>query len=455
MSDSPEGFPSQEVSSWLTVYPAETPEDRKFLEEVNRGLGSEASSADVVMFLDRVQQGETGADYSKHQKKLLGDVYRYMEKGVPTGIDDTINRQAREASALNTKEQQRTFDDEAGEWEYRSGYYRGPLERETLDARTGSPIDNSLVRTTQTHFDQEYKGYETPGDVEHFFKNRIDQLFAKHPDRPVTMVDFGAMYGTTLLHLAEVYEKEINEGKLVLVGTNLAFNADQIEESVLHGSGWRKVYPDYLDKWKTYGHLIKLIEADAEELVDQFEPGSIDIIHESWTIAPRGDINEIDYVRLASLLSEDGVLALAKRNSDLASNVSTTIDGRLFDPKQKEITEKIYQKSLKQQRMDADRGVDPIVGRNPHYDQMVRSANNLFASDLNLVELMPGESKDTFRDMNYSFWVKKGALPLELYDNSGKKHIVSADEGNQWNRLQFYKQEKQGVISRVRGAFGR
>jgi len=73
------------------------------------------------------------------------------------------------------------------------------------------------------------------GGLEKQWTQQIDQLLAKRQDweKPVVVMDFGSGFGTSLIRIGskEEYRKAIEEGKLLLIATNLGYQpSDEADE---------------------------------------------------------------------------------------------------------------------------------------------------------------------------------------------------------------------------------
>jgi hypothetical protein len=143
--------------------------------------------------------------------------------------------------------------------------------------------------------DDTYVPHEVAGDTVHFLNQRIDSLLKENRSEPVVVVDIGGMYGMTLLELADQHQSEIQDGKLILIVTNIGHTREIIENARIPTNGLG-IYNNYRELYQRAGHSVHFVNTDVKGLLQtsirlpsgveyKLKPGSIDIIHESWSLS--------------------------------------------------------------------------------------------------------------------------------------------------------------------------
>lgn len=300
-------------ANWLNIYPARTQEERDILLEFDKSLGNFPDTKEIVLTLyNAIEIGShANKNLSQAETDLFKAVLDFITKGVALGLDVPVSLQERVTTDSENKkslreEAQDAKDPNLENFSYYNGDYRGSIINE------GPASINLLLRT------KDYIPHQQPGDTVHFLKNRLETLLDLKPDKPVVLVDIGAMYASTLLELAEVFKNRIESGELVLIATNLALSRQLIESAPKPRNG-QLLYQNYQKKFNEFGHLIHFVVSDVGQLDGLTLPlpngaqitlsvGSIDIAHENWSITAHSYSLEKDIADLATLVGASGLI---------------------------------------------------------------------------------------------------------------------------------------------------
>lgn len=160
-----------------------------------------------------------------------------------------------------------------------------------------------------------------------------------HDQSPVVVLDFGGMYGMSMLRIAESMKELVEKGKVAFVVTNLAFTPewglankerDEITDKEVA----------FIQRSRSLVHYITAYASEIEEhrivipgqTLSYPLKGTVDIIHEDAALW-FGQKNDVDIPRLAALLSRYGIFFLG----------SKTLHPNLYPEKEKQILTKAHQ----------------------------------------------------------------------------------------------------------------
>lgn len=318
-------------------------------------------------------------------------------------------------------------------FDIRGGNY-GSLE--IIDLDENNPEEVARWREIKKQHPDE-KSLERPGFTESFIVNRIKQLLDVNNGKPTIFIDFGGQMAFSTIKLASQFEKEIKNGQLILVVSNVLDDYSKIE------SHYKKANFEINENFKKFSPLVQFIQADAQDLqnmeirtVDGKTiplKGNISIIHEMGSISRHGYMNDLDYPLLANTLSENGLIMTSRVDKD-GYPIDSQVGRRLQRLQQKTMNWTIPEKGAT--KLSEKWGLtSPIVraGNYARADKAMIAFNNLDQMGLKLVDKVKVdeiENRSHERDLNYAFWIKQTAPPLKIQQYDGQWIEVNVDSMN-------------------------
>jgi hypothetical protein len=128
-----------------------------------------------------------------------------------------------------------------------------------------------------------------------FLAKNLDEQLKASPDKPVIAIDVGGHDGKSWRDLAKYFHKEVAEGKIVFVVSNMEINFEPLET-------------------ETNG-VIFLNDSTDEMIRDQIDTpkgkvplkGNVNFVHERLSVSKHSIVPERDVANLASLVSDTGI----------------------------------------------------------------------------------------------------------------------------------------------------
>jgi len=417
------------AANWLTVYPSTNKKDRKFLLEFSRLLGNTPDTKEIVLAISEALETRSfkRKQLNNHQIKLLINVFNFITRGVELGVDVAVSLQERmvtDRETVNNQRKRNELRDYYNNWSFYTGDYRGQL------------VENSTNDLNIDIFnDENYIPNQEPGDCVHFLKKRIEKLLTTKKNLPVVLIDIGAMYGTTLLELASVFEEEILAGKLVLIGTDLILDKKFIEEGPKPSNG-NRLYSNYEKLYKSVGHLVHFLVSDVKNLKNNsislptgdtliISPGSVDIVHESWSISAHSRSLERDIINICDLLGDNGVLM--SRTSDPirgGSGIRKGPETNYISPAYFEVSNITKADLYKTKLYEILNTDDDFKMRTIFEETKSAAVGTLENRGYKIIDRIVDPTSGQKKDLSYTFYVGNNAVPLDIYDEKGNKMIV-------------------------------
>lgn len=426
-----------ESTNWLTIFPAKSEQDRNKLKSLMQDLGDFPDTQQIVMTLsDVIDSGMlNGKKVSDRDLNFLKSVLAYISKGIKLGLDEVVSLRLRRITDNEIKKhaQEQAEENKSVEvWSYYSGDYRGQLIGESEAKRRKYPLMPASTGDSRVKGDEKYVPHEKAGDTVHFLSKRIEYLLDKKSREPVVLIDIGAMYGMTLLELANQFRAEVLAGKLVLIATNIGLTREVIEKTPKPRNG-TGLYQNYGDLYQKAGSLVHFLVTDVEGLVGKkidlpngqeftLQSGSVDIVHENWSISKHSKSLEYDVAQIASLAGDKGIIMSNRHDLTRGSGGLSASDVKQTD----RLTPSNFSlSSLSRARSDELRqNQDEFGTRNIHSDILIQSNQTLLNNGFQLVEYVRDPYDHQKHQLNYSFWMGRQTEPLDLFNNNGNEIIV-------------------------------
>lgn len=142
--------------------------------------------------------------------------------------------------------------------------------------------------------------------IDSFIADRIRKVLALKKDVPVVALDIGGMVGVSWSRLARLFEQEVEEGRVVLVVSNLAYDPDQDLAKEILG----KVNRTIVNEARGLAHYIVADPSRLTETQVQLPDGSslplagnVDVAFERFSLHYWSFVPEAEIPQVASLLS--------------------------------------------------------------------------------------------------------------------------------------------------------
>lgn len=441
-----------ESANWLSVYPAQSKQERQKLLDLAKSIGNRPDTQEIVMALSDAVDKKSfkGKALSAKDIQLLQRVLKFIGEGVSLGIDEAVSLKLRRLTDAETKQtaQSRSETENSAEsWSFYSGDYRGQVIGESDQARKTHPYMSSYTGNFEKINNESYVPIQENGDAVQLLKMRVEQLLQKKLDSPVVLIDVGAMYGTSLLELAIAFKSEVEQGRLILVATNLGLSREIIEQASKPVNGQR-LPKNYDQLYQEAGHLVHFLETDVEGLMDKeltlpnkemfkLTKGAVDIIHENWSISAHSKSLEIDLAQIADLLGDQGML-LSRTNDPKRSS------GGLGRSESKSdylptgyFTVSSFSKAYMENGYDLQ---DKFHTRNVAREMMNAAIQTLFNRGFYTVDKVVSPDDQQTHVLNYAFYMAKNSEPLTIYTEKGQEIVIRPQKTqNLWSKArQFF-----------------
>lgn len=433
-----------ESTNWLTLYPTHVQKEIDFLNEFSLLIGNLPNTKDVVLAIVSALENYEfeGRKISETEHQLLQKVYEYICLGVEKGFDEAANIKNRAVTAkekikkernnsedvLNNNGSENSDESDRFKWSYYSGEYSGPLTSEL-----GNTSNKQKIA-----LQPEISPTERVGDVVHFFSRRIESLLAQKRTKPIVMLDIGAMYATTWLELANKFKQEVLDGKIVFIATNVSLSYEEIKVMDRPHERETKLRPNYSELLNEAGELVHFLVCDVSDLVNMqillpngeelnLGEDTIDVAHECWSISIHSLILEKDITVLIDLLGTKGIL-MSNKKDRVRKNGGLSASEINFDIHQyADFTVGTTVKAPYNET--AFNELNEMKSRGLKDDMKLRANNNLKKRGFTLFENANDPIQKKKYSLNYSFWVGKDALPLNIESPEGNQ--LSLDQNGQ------------------------
>lgn len=430
----------QESANWLTVYPTHDKIEKKYLSEFEKSLGNFVDTQEIVLAIGEALETGVwqGKKISLQQHKLLERVLEFISRGVSFGVDEAVslrNRRVTDAERKRYARESAENDKKVEIWSYYSGDYRGLLVGDTIKGRASHPFKGAYTGDINEMISERYKPSERVGDTVHFLSERIIQLLEMKRDKPVVLVDIGAMYGSTLLELAIKHQKAIREGRLVLIATNIGLNIDVIKNTPRPRNGIG-MYNNYDELLREAEDLVHYLVTDVEGLLEtdlmlpngtkySVKENSVDIIHENWSVSYHSRSLEHDISIMARLIGQNGMILSHRHDplrgsgglSDTGMNshnhTYTAVAALSKYSQMKGISDEEFERLQGFQLLDIDQNI------------IQQTNKTLLNFGLKRVESIRDPKTNDEHELNYSLWLGKSCEPVTIYTQGGESITIS------------------------------
>ncbi|OGG20594.1 hypothetical protein A3D03_05270 [Candidatus Gottesmanbacteria bacterium RIFCSPHIGHO2_02_FULL_40_13] len=436
-----EGMQHEQIKrvTWLDLYPINE-EEKEVLGEKFDGVREEVSAIGTtpgvirtlnkLAFTDNVDKKERLA-WLKIKGWIFEQVIINQDKATSTLVEPSdIDKVASEKR--NRSRMAKEYDNWSG---IQKGIYARPLFPMPISLLDYVVTPEQIVDAEK--FDK-LNPTEVPGNFENFVANRLIEIEKLKTD-PVVYIDFGGVQSISTLRLALKFKKEVEQGKMVFIVTNLSADKDRIEKFVRR-AGYRDEEAWLLEAMK----LVHYVQADAQELEDMTVSlpnersikinGNADFIHEADAISAHGFVNDRDFTILGKLLSGYGLVATTR---DIVRG-SEPLDSNILDIK-----------AIDEKNFITQKGYKGIYGEYPEVRKTVKKLNwgvtkkkraytNL-TSGLGLVNIdaLPLSNGRAF-NLAYSFFVRPDSPALKFTDKFNREYTVPMSREARSSRLNCY-----------------
>lgn len=165
----------------------------------------------------------------------------------------------------------------------------------------------------------EDKSVEDLRSMELFLAGHINSLMAVKTD-PILVMDIGGMAGLSWVRLAKHFEKEVKEGRIAFVVTNLIHSP---EKNVNLGGRLNQEEKSFIDKNHDLVHFqiakpseFRKIEVTLPDGRKVKLGGQVDIAFENLSVTPWSRAPDLDILRIGSLLSPYGAYFVPTRDTE-------------------------------------------------------------------------------------------------------------------------------------------
>lgn len=200
-------------------------------------------------------------------------------------------------------------------WPVRTGRYTNGI----ADEQTELMIVNGI----------ELEGMETV--IHQYVMNVLSSQKTDNVNKPVVVLDFGGMYGLSMIKLAKATEELVRQGKIAYIVSNLSFNPSKMPKDEIEDLATGLGHADYNDFFLQNRDLVHFIISDAEELKECVLDlpdgnnlslfGNIDLIHEQNALG-KSQILDSDLPTLGKSLSPYGALFLGDKDAVYTVNTA-------------------------------------------------------------------------------------------------------------------------------------
>ncbi len=431
--------PRNESTNWLTIFPTKNEQEKTLLEELHGTLGDFPDTQEIVLALSEALETRTlkGKKLSPSHLHFLQKAYDFISEGVQLGVDEAVSLRNRDITDRELKKNAPEV------WSFYSGDYRGQMIGETEAERKKHPLMPSVTGDPKLMIDEKYVPHEQLGDTVHFIRKRLEQLLEKRRPEPVVLVDIGAMYGSTLLELADYFKNDILEGKLILIATNIGLNRQKMETKArpMNGTGF---YRNYQELYQKAGQLVHFLQNDVEGLVGKeltlpagqiytLDPGTVDFVHENWSISKHSKTLERDVAFISSLVGKTGLIMSHQHDPVRGSG------GLLASQKPEKVHMPSYFSITKLSRARPD-DVEAQLAfetKNIHLSMLQQANRTLHNQGFKVIDRITDPQTKEKHQLNYAFWLGSDAEPLKVYKADGTEIIIRVPEtkSGMWKKL--------------------
>lgn len=432
-------------TTWLDLYPVHD-EEIKVLGEKFNEVREEVSSIETTPGVIRALNRLAFADSTGKKEKLawlkikdwiFEQVIINQDKATTTLVEPSdVDR-----AAKDERDKSRT----SKEYDNWSGTQKGIYARPLFAMPRG--LLDYQVTSEQIADAERFKRLsptEVPGNFENLIANRLTEIESLKTD-PVMFIDFGGVQSISTLRLATKFKKEIEQGRMIFIVTNLSADKTDIERFIRR-SGYREEESWLLEAMG----LVHYVQADAEELQDMSVclpngrnlkiSGNADFIHEANAISVHGFVNDKDFTILGKLLSKYGLIATARHVVHGSEPLDSNILGANVVAERNLVIQKGYK------GIDGDYPeIRKTVKRLDWSVAKKKRAYRNLTSSLKLinVDALPLANGRAF-NLSYSFFVRPGAPELKFTDKFNHEYTVPLESEARSSRLNCYTFDELG-----------
>lgn len=241
---------------------------------------------------------------------------------------------------------------ESGEaWSFATGDYSRPVFSADFGTSTLMGVNEGIYRTEETK--------ESLLGIEKSLEQMILQLLEKKDGGgPIVVLDFGGGLGLSFCRIAKILEKEINEGKIKLIISNIEQNFDihLAAKSRLANAGSDMSPITYALENNLVAYVEAELTGNDTEDVKSFRQlkiktesgaipiiGNVDLIHSRMSLV-HSNIPEFHIPRIFELLSQNGIFIDSSFSSREPSPIGS--DSSLMNYETKPAFDIAYKKAL-------------------------------------------------------------------------------------------------------------
>lgn len=412
--------------TWLDLYPIKD-EEAKVLGEKFNQLREDISTTPTTASLVR-RLNQTAFDKSTSSKerlawlKIKDWIFDREVMNRDKALSDIVNPDEIEKWQIKERDKLRKRDD-PDDW---TGTQRGIYTHQLFP----SPISILDYSVTQEQIKDEVKfrklnPTEMPGNFENFIVERLNEI-KKLKDGPVVFIDFGGVQSVTTLRLAKKYSREVEQGQMVFIVTNLGADRGKVETYIKNGNyrgeeGWLLEAMKWVHYVQADAEELKLMEINLPDGTRFKLDKNVDFIHEAHAISAHGMMNDRDFTILGGMLSKYGLVATRRHVVNLGVGLDSETGQKTKTIRQRDF---VVQKGYKGKIEDYPAQRKPVILLDWDIAKKARAYKNL-TEDLGLVNIDSVPlSNGRAINLGYSFFVSPTAPDLKFTDRFNHEYLV-------------------------------